>query len=477
MKSPRGTGHTPRMVRGAGPVLRVFLLRRTGAVAFALLACALASAAGAQPAAGASGGWREIPGPARYYHTATLLPTGKVLVAGGCEPPSPGAPACPTAANTVQLFDPVSSTWSPTGAMAVPRAGHTAVALPGGDVLVLGGCAGLTPAGICVPGAANSAERYDARTATWALVHGFENSFVAIFRGHTATLLPGGPASACGERCGKVLVAGATASLIWDPATSTATPTEPLLDPHGSLFLPLVDHTATLLRNGTVLVVAAELTSLYQPSSNSWVRGVAPGGRGYFSTNLLPRGQVLMTGGVEADGTPSAFPDLYEPDPGDVPAGPEGRGKWLPVRAPATARFAHAATGLKSGAVLIAGGRDAEGTALASAEAYRAGSGTWRPAGTMARPRGGPLVAKASPLVKWASHTATLLDDGRVLVVGGDADPAADLYSPPGSSSPSASAGPAAGNRTGLNRVWLLGAGLAAVAGLGAAARRRRGHR
>ncbi len=67
---------------------------------------------------------------ARVVHTATLLPNGKVLVAGGDN--------CETLASA-ELYDPASGTWTTTGSLATARYGHTATLLPNGKVLVAGG--------------------------------------------------------------------------------------------------------------------------------------------------------------------------------------------------------------------------------------------------------------------------------------------------------------------------------------------------
>ena len=72
----------------------------------------------------------------RYDHTATLLPDGKVLVAGGR-----GSETCFKPTSSAELYDPVSSTWSPTGSLNTARAGHTATLLQNGLVLVAGGYA------------------------------------------------------------------------------------------------------------------------------------------------------------------------------------------------------------------------------------------------------------------------------------------------------------------------------------------------
>ena len=66
---------------------------------------------------------------ARCLHTATLLPNGKVLVAGGVD----------GVLSSAELYDPASGTWSATGSMGTARDYHTATLLPNGQVLVAGG--------------------------------------------------------------------------------------------------------------------------------------------------------------------------------------------------------------------------------------------------------------------------------------------------------------------------------------------------
>jgi WD40 repeat protein len=65
---------------------------------------------------------------ARSLHTATLLPSGKVLIAGGGDDNS-----------TAELYDPAIGSFSITGGMEVGRSGHSATLLPNGSVLVVGG--------------------------------------------------------------------------------------------------------------------------------------------------------------------------------------------------------------------------------------------------------------------------------------------------------------------------------------------------
>src|SRR2546430_800844 len=116
-------------------------------------------------------------GTPRLDHTATLLPNGKVLVAGGDFLFGVLASA--------ELYDPASGTWTATGSLVTGRSAHTATLLPDGKVLVAAGDNG---------GSLASAELYDPDSGIWTATGGLANPRL----GQTATLLPNG----------KVLVAG-----------------------------------------------------------------------------------------------------------------------------------------------------------------------------------------------------------------------------------------------------------------------------
>ena len=117
----------------------------------------------------------------RAQHTATFLPDGEVLAAGGL--------GLIYAHASAELYDPASQTWTRTGNMLGPRRSHTATPLPNGQVFVVGGLAGFTS-----NTALASARRYDPVRGKWT-----EAGNLAVARYlHTSTLLTNG----------KVLVAG-----------------------------------------------------------------------------------------------------------------------------------------------------------------------------------------------------------------------------------------------------------------------------
>jgi len=79
---------------------------------------------------------------ARAHHTATLLPNGKVLVTGGTQIAAPGgggAPPAPVSLDTVEIYDPGTGTFQTAGKLVAARDSHSATLLPNGMVLLAGG--------------------------------------------------------------------------------------------------------------------------------------------------------------------------------------------------------------------------------------------------------------------------------------------------------------------------------------------------
>jgi N-acetylneuraminic acid mutarotase len=169
---------------------------------------------------------------ARCACTATVLPDGKVLVAGGYNGSTPW-----TVYASAELYDPATGTWESTGSMSGSRAGHKAMLLPNGKVLVAGGYDGAY---------LTSAELYDPDTGTWTTTGSMAEGRVW----HTMTLLPNGKVLVTGGENGSSTFSALTAEL-YDPAANgglgawSAT---------GSMAQARSVHTATLLPDGKVLV-------------------------------------------------------------------------------------------------------------------------------------------------------------------------------------------------------------------------------
>ncbi len=307
---------------------------------------------------------------ARGFHTATLLPSGKVLVAGGVD--SSSAPLA-----SAELYDPATGTWAATGSLATARYFHTATLLSNGKVLVAGGAGGNNNTAI--------AELYDPTTGTWA-----STGTLATARSqHTATLLPNG----------KVLVVGGwspggylASAQLYDPATGIWSPT-------GSLATARDWHTATLLANGKVLVAGGETSGsailasaeVYDPTPGTWsATGALATARRYFTATALANGKVLAVGGQ----TSGASTELYD----------ASTGIWSATGSLASPLFGHAATRLDNGTVLVAGGVG-EADYETRAQVYDPVTGLWRATG---------LLSTAH-----AYFTATQLPGGKVLYAGG----------------------------------------------------------
>ena len=316
----------------------------------------------------------------------------------------------PNTAPMVAVTSMATNTFSNTGSMAQARIDHTATLLLDGKVLVVGGEGSST---------STVAELYNPTTGSWsgtgALAAGRQN--------HTATRLPNG----------KVLVAGGirasfpggnyaedsmASAELYDPATQTWSSA-------GSMASERFDHTAALLPDGKVLVIAGRIfhypsffdqtvadAEIYDPATNSWSpAGALARGRSQFAAAVLVGGKVLVAGGYgPAAGGYMPHAEIYDPT----------TNTWSSAGSMSAGRgFGPTATRLANGKVLVAGGYNDNGL-LATAELYDPAMNVWSPA--------------ASFSVARNNHAAELLPDGRVLIVGGDPGPvqttSAQLYDP-----------------------------------------------
>lgn len=319
---------------------------------------------------------------ARAYHSATRLPNGQVLVAGGYHPTQEYLASA-------ELYEPATGTWRTTGNMVSAHHTHTATLLPSGKVLVAGGRISTS----------TSAELYDPSTGTWSAT----GPMVTLRHTHTATLLPNG----------KVLVAGGfsdktgylDSAELYDPATGTWSAT-------GSLSASRGGHPAVLLPNGQVLISGGFNTSggsipsaeLYDPATGTW-RITSPPvvARDNHTLTLLPNGEVLATGGFNKVILSSA--ELYDPV----------AGTWRATGSLNAGRYDHSAALLPGGEVLVMGGEGSR----SSAELYNPATGTWRTTASLNTGR--------------YNHLSLPLSNGKVLIAGGYINSAlssAELYTP-----------------------------------------------
>ncbi len=328
----------------------------------------------------------------RMGHTATLLPNGKVLIAGGWQsvPEAKNCAGylhvrayfleCVILLTSAELYDPSTGTFAATGNMTTAHLFHTATLLPDGRVFIDWG---------------TSAEVYDASTGTFTAVNNMATGV------GTATLLGNG----------KVLFASSLSAELYDPSAGTFLATTAYAGIGGSLV------TATLLPDSRVLLTwdggAAEevgRTELYDPSTGTFslTAPVFVGSSLSFTATLLTTGKVLVAGGVGM-GSYLITAGVYD----------SSTGTFIATGNMTTARQDQTATMLPDGTVLIAGGDLAAGT---SAELYSFATSTFSGTASMVTPR--------------FMHTATLLPDGRVLVAGGlpystTTTSRAELYAPP----------------------------------------------
>ncbi|MCP3136551.1 Kelch repeat-containing protein [Pyxidicoccus xibeiensis] len=197
----------------------------------------------------------------RVKHTATLLPSGKVLVVGGYN-------ADNSVARIPELYDPATDSWVPVTSMAATwRYSHVAVLLPSGKLLIAGG--------------STYGELYDAAMDSWTPATGL----TGLSWTH-AYLQPSG----------KVLLTAGTTLGLYDPALNTQTSP-------GALRHPRTDSTQVQLASGRLLITGgtqpiSAITEVYDPATGATDFSVSmPAPRYGFPAVLLPSGKVLASGG------------------------------------------------------------------------------------------------------------------------------------------------------------------------------------
>ncbi len=190
-------------------------------------------------------------------------------------------------------------------------------------------------------------------------------------------------------------------------------------------------HTATLLNNGKVLIAGGFVgdsgglssVELFDPTTKTFTsaENMSAARAGHTAT-LLPNGKVLITGGYNGDYLNSA--EVYDP----------ATSRFASAGRMVTARSGHVATLLNNGKVLLVGGVGTGWTFLADAELFDPQTNTFTATGghkdrrsaitiytstEIYNPASETFTAAGNLTVKRHKHDATLLADGRVLIIGG----------------------------------------------------------
>jgi len=340
---------------------------------------------------------------ARQAHTATLLPNGQVLLAGGYG--GTAGSGSYDVLNTAEIYDPTSKAIFETGGLATQRENHSATLLTNGKVLVAGGVTPMPGGGGFYEDTA-TAELYDPTGGTFTAT----GSLNTARDSQAAVLLPNGKVLIVGGYLYNEGYFGSTASAeIYDPSTGQFTST-------GSMSVARAGCTATLLNNGTVLVAGGvsgfslwSTSEIYDPSTGQFSSGPnLPAAEYGQSATLLSNGTVMLAGGTTTwMGSPWANVLIYDPSANTYSA----------IQSMAVARSSQTATTLNDGTILVVGG-DASQNNYNTAELFQPSNDTFLAAGTTTDNI--ECGSGCMPVPGTFLHTATLLNDGTVLIAGGN---------------------------------------------------------
>ncbi len=271
----------------------------------------------------------------------------------------------------------------------ISRSHHTATRLENGTVLIAGGAAHRNESG---PGAVDFYALQSSQIFDWATRRIVNTSELLTARqNHTATLLKDGTVLIAGGRSDAPLASAE----IFDPSTGKFSTT-------GNLHEARDSHSASLLPDGRVLICGGTgvgnkylaSVEIYEPRTKSFVSaGNMTTARSSFQAVVLKNGVLLLGGFGAAGGTA----EIYDP----------ARGTFRAAGNLTAARYGFSATALPDGKVLVAGGSfsSSTGPATNTAEIYDPTTGAFHATGALTEAR--------------EFHTAMALEDGRVLISGG----------------------------------------------------------
>lgn len=313
---------------------------------------------------------------ARASHSATLLASGKVLIAGGMERNG-------VFFDNADIFDPQTNSFTqPKGKMSIKRVSHTATLLPGGKVLIVGGWSNIDLPDM-------SAEIYDPQAET------FKTLGNTNFRrsGHLAILLENGKVLLAGGFDGKEYLSNAE---IFDPLNNSFTPI-------GKMQSARAGHTATELADGKILFTGGVFGSdqisssaeIFDPKTNkfSLLKNAMTIVRYKHDAVRLLDGRVLILGGSDVRDWSGQYKsaEIYDPKTGEFKAAGDMNSTRFKIEG--------ASVLLKDGKVFIGGG--GEGAEVFDPQTNRF------------------IKTEGNFGVPLHFASVTLLADGRALIVGG----------------------------------------------------------
>ena len=260
-----------------------------------------------------------------------------------------------------EIYDPATDTFTAVAPLNGPRAGHAAATLPDGRVMVVGGTTNFTDITTAAAGSLNTVEIYNPGTNTWAAGPAIGGRRLVPSLTRLST--------------GRMLVAGGIEITV--------------------LFGIPIGATSTIK------------AQLYNPATNTWSNAAnMPSGRAYHQDSqvTLADGRVLLSGGVlvpdlisAANSASIANADVYNP----------ATNTWVATTM-SRARTGHSATRLASGQVIVCGGAEGLLSAAIAIDAvarFDAATNSWVDLSPLTQPRAG--------------HSAALLPDGHLLILGG----------------------------------------------------------
>ncbi len=351
----------------------------------------------------------------RFGHTATLLSDGRVFITGGLYNYTAQDDDYDL---TSEIFDPTGTgsflyVDNSAALLSGTRYFHNAVLLRDGKVLITGGLqegyyhyarGGYKGATIL-----NTAEVFDPFTLTTKKVGNMKSRRFS----HASALLPSGKVLVCG---GYTSV-NSEGGLVWDNTAELYDPATGTFSKTGNMIIPRNECTTTLIKNtsldiyGKVLVCGGSdstLAELFDEEDGAFsvtAHGVTGDRYVGSAATTLADGTVLITGGQEAKQQNNEY--SFYLDTAEIYNTSKARFEYISGTSAgkmSDPRRHHTATLLQDGTVLIAGGENEDG-ALTGAEIFDSANRIFSQTASMLQPR--------------FKHTATLLPDGKVFIAGG----------------------------------------------------------